>query len=509
MTRRTIEAYEAALRYANTLIELDSQYTAGIIIDFENAMRTALKNVCPNIRVHGCLFHFMQAITRKVASIPTLFELVRNNDDARFLLRKFQSIALLPANKIKDEFASLVRETLGTHKFTQFATFVEYYKKQWINKVKPVHFSVFNLECRTTSPAEAFNGKINKTFRTHGSFFSFIESLQKEEAAKSDQFSRDVIGVMQPDRRKNFDKKRAELISKYSLQLEKRTITTGHFLNIMANVNNEILYDERIIFTNEIEVRMSIESSLMEGDDIESVPPPNIVLEKDVDTEIPSVIRTTRKRKRIATESSETVNSPKRTRSETVEQTASVTNIASDTHIQTRSKRAKQTASLAKATSTATHLQTRSSRRRIDLAEVEITETRAKTKKKRQRRPHETSDDDSNSDTDSNVYDVMERISRNGPAMVNLRKRFLELQNQEVISIDPDCFKCIICYERKKTTILMPCWHQHTCGPCWIMWKIQQINSVPLESVDDAEEMTKPKCPVCRQGVDEFKEAKN
>lgn len=160
MTRRTIEAYEAALRYANTLIELDSQYTAGIIIDFENAMRTALKNVCPNIRVHGCLFHFMQAITRKVPSIPALFELVRNNEDARFLLRKFQSIALLPANKIKDEFASLVRETLGTHKFNQFATFVEYYKNQWINRVKPVHFSEFNLECRTTSPAEAFNGKI-------------------------------------------------------------------------------------------------------------------------------------------------------------------------------------------------------------------------------------------------------------------------------------------------------------------------------------------------------------
>lgn len=507
MTRRTIEAYEAALRYANTLIELDSQYTAGIIIDFENAMRTALKNVCPNIRVHGCLFHFMQAITRKVASIPALFELVRNNEDARFLLSKFQSIALLPANKIKDEFASLIREILGTHKFNQFATFVEYYKNQWINRVKPVHFSVFNLECRTTSPSEAFNGKINKTFRTHGSFNSFIESVQKEEAAKADQFSRDVIGIMQPDRRKKFDKKRAELISKYSLQLEKRTITTGHFLNIMANINNEILYDERIIFTNEIEVRMSIESSLMEGDDIECVPPPNIVLEKDVNTEISSVIRTTRKRKRIATESSETVNSPKRTRSETVKQTESATNIASNTHIQKRSKRAEQTASV-EATSTAAHMQTRSSRRRVE-AEVEITETttqskskqtssndklpRKKPKKKKQRRPHETSDDDSNSDTDSNVYDVMERISRNGPAMVNLRKRFLELQNQEVISIDPDCFKCIICYERKKTTILMPCWHQHTCGPCWIMWKIQQINYVPLESIDDADETTKPK----------------
>lgn len=86
MTRRTIEAYEAALDYVNqNLIEL-----ADIIIDFENAMRAALKRVCPNLSIYGCLFHFMQAITRKVASMSALFELVRTNPDAKFLLRKFQ-----------------------------------------------------------------------------------------------------------------------------------------------------------------------------------------------------------------------------------------------------------------------------------------------------------------------------------------------------------------------------------------------------------------------------------
>lgn len=110
----------------------------------------------------------------------------------------------MPADKIKNEFASLLREALTIHKFTAFAQFIEYFKNQWLLRVKPVHFSVFNLETRTTGPAEAFNGKVNKSFRTHGGFFQIVESLQKEETVKSDEFNRDVTAVLQPDRRKVF-----------------------------------------------------------------------------------------------------------------------------------------------------------------------------------------------------------------------------------------------------------------------------------------------------------------
>lgn len=143
MTRRTIEAYEAAISFVNeNLIELEA---AGIIIDFENATRTAVKRVCPNLRVHGCLFHFMQAITRKVASMSTLFQLVRTNPEARCLLRKFQSLALLPANKIKGEFVSLLRDALNTHKFTEFAPFIEYFKNQWLLTSKTCTFFRFQF----------------------------------------------------------------------------------------------------------------------------------------------------------------------------------------------------------------------------------------------------------------------------------------------------------------------------------------------------------------------------
>lgn len=502
MTRRTIEAYVAALSFVDTnLIKLQGK---GIIIDFEDAMRSALRRVSPDLPIFGCLFHFMQALQRKMKSMTTLFELVRTNEDAKFLFRKFQSLALLPANKIKDEFVILLREALDTFKFTAFAPFVEYFKKQWLVRVRALHFSVFKLDTRTTGPAEAFNGKVNKTFRTHGAFFQFVEALQKEETVKADQFSRDVSGILQPDRRKIFYKKRSELISKYSTQLEKKVITARHYLCIMANVNNEILYDEKLIFTHEVDIKLSNETLLMEGDDVPYVALLNdaIIIEDNNEKEkSPEPQRTRRKRTLAEVVDADHVQSkrPKR-RNPATESTA-----ATDAPMQTRSKRAVLQSSEANKRSTPKQTTSRTKQ----------ASTRAGSKQKKQHRAHVVSDEDSNSDeteNDSHVYDIMERISRNGPSMINLRKRFQELEKQEKIPIDPDNYKCIICCERKKNTILFPCLHQHTCGPCWIMWKIQQINSVPLELMNDEadfDEAAKPKCPVCRQGVEEFKEARN
>lgn len=223
MSKRTTVAYIAALNFVHqNLIELQR---AGIIIDFENAMRAALKKVAPNLPVFGCLFHYNQALHRKMASMTTLFNLIRSNQDAKFVFRKFQALALLPPNMVEDGFVSLLREALHTYKFSDFTPFIDYYKKQWINLVKPVHFSVYKLHTRTTGAAEAFNGKINKSFRTHGSFFNFVESLQKEETVKADQFSRDINGTLQPDRRKAFFKKRSELIAKYWTELENNSET--------------------------------------------------------------------------------------------------------------------------------------------------------------------------------------------------------------------------------------------------------------------------------------------
>lgn len=270
MSRRTKNAYISALRFVNdNLIQL----TGSIIIDFEAAMRNSLKVVSPNIIILGCLFHHDQALLRKAVSLPELYKLIRTNKDAYFEFRKYQSLALLPSYMIKDAFVALLRETL--QKYPEFAPFLDYYKKEWIGKVKPIHYSVFNKDIRTTGAAEAYNCRINHLFRTHGSMFQFAESVQREEAVKADEFFRDVSGVPQIDRRKAFYKKRSTLISKYSSLLESRQITCNHFLNVMANINNQIISEEKHMVVDDINVQMAITSDLIEGEDLPDEPPVN------------------------------------------------------------------------------------------------------------------------------------------------------------------------------------------------------------------------------------------
>lgn len=121
MTNRTTQAYESVFEYIhNFILPLNGK---GIITDFEQALRNGLKNVVPDTPLYGCWFHHCQALRRKLASIPKLFEISRND------------------RKIKDSFDQLAYEALQN--YPEFADFVKYYDAQWIRKVTPDGFSVF------------------------------------------------------------------------------------------------------------------------------------------------------------------------------------------------------------------------------------------------------------------------------------------------------------------------------------------------------------------------------
>lgn len=265
MTRRTTAAYVAALEYVNK--EIIALKGRGIIIDFESAMRASLSIVAPDLPIYGCWFHFCQALRRMMASMKPLHTLIRTNQDAKYIFRKFQCLALLPYDKMNDAFVFLLREALNDFKFNEYAPFIAYFKSQWMEKVKPNYFSVFNQAVRTTGSAEAFNGKLNKKFRTHGSFFNFVENLQNEELTKCDEFSRHISGHLQPDRRKPFYLQRAELIEKISHKLQSSEINYKYFLNVLSNEDNNVFYDEEQMFTDQLDIKMSLESELIEGDE--------------------------------------------------------------------------------------------------------------------------------------------------------------------------------------------------------------------------------------------------
>lgn len=251
---------------------------------------------------------------------------------------------------------------------------------------------------------------------------------------------RDVKGEPQVDRRNAFYKKRSALIGRYSIQLEKKEITARHFVNVMANeiiiniyiyINNEIICHEKNIFTHEIDVRMSVETVLEEGADI---PYEEITIEQENIVVAPMATRM--KKANNLDETSSQVGKRTRKRKADAVDDAPVGK-------RTRSK---------KVANEITDVPQTSKARNTNKEKV-ISRSKARPK------AHVVEDEADSDDDERTVSDVMERINRNGSAMVKLRKRIHELEKQETITCNPDSFQCIIWCERRKNTILFPCLH--------------------------------------------------
>lgn len=120
-----------------------SLHCAIFVTDYERAMRNALKKMFPQSKQTSSWFHFCQAVKKKASTIPTFFNLIRNNSEAAFIYRQLQCLPLLKDTNIILTFEILSAQANRLNK-NAFAPFLNYYKKQWLTKVGssmfPFHF---------------------------------------------------------------------------------------------------------------------------------------------------------------------------------------------------------------------------------------------------------------------------------------------------------------------------------------------------------------------------------
>lgn len=128
-----------------------------------------------------------------------------------------------------------------------FCNFIDFMDKEWMNTVKPKNVSIFLQETRTKSGAESFNTKLGERFRTHGNLYHFIECLQAKELVSTDYLENHLGGTVQNSYKKKIFEKRSKFIIKYSAKLDSGGITPKYFLNLVANVKNEVLFDDNEI----------------------------------------------------------------------------------------------------------------------------------------------------------------------------------------------------------------------------------------------------------------------
>lgn len=111
---------------------------ATFITDYETALRNALNKVYPATKLTGCWFHYCQALRRFVAKKDSqlLQYMQYNSADARQIFHYFMALPLLPATSIYDIFEDLKKKVKEFDKENRFSTFIKYFEKQWMLKVR-------------------------------------------------------------------------------------------------------------------------------------------------------------------------------------------------------------------------------------------------------------------------------------------------------------------------------------------------------------------------------------
>jgi hypothetical protein len=150
MSCRTTIAYVKLLRIVAELINPYSPHGSlqllEVSLDFESAAWKGFLRVLPGIEIHGCCFHFYQAIFRKIQKLG-LSKFYCNNPRIRRLCMKLMSLNLLPHRFIRSSFNNLKSQARGALTIALF----NYVEKYWIKHAiwKPKMWSSFNVAIRT------------------------------------------------------------------------------------------------------------------------------------------------------------------------------------------------------------------------------------------------------------------------------------------------------------------------------------------------------------------------
>ncbi|KAL7286184.1 hypothetical protein TKK_0008669 [Trichogramma kaykai] len=144
---RTADLYKAMLRQMIQVIP-ELANLKSISTDFERSIITAVREVLPNARLSGCLFHYMQALRRY------WYWKCRIPDEFHNILEYAMSLAYLPAENMEAGF-NVVMGLMNYHNVPNADRFNTYFRRQWLPLANVV--SVYGRRIRTNNICENFH----------------------------------------------------------------------------------------------------------------------------------------------------------------------------------------------------------------------------------------------------------------------------------------------------------------------------------------------------------------
>ena len=241
------------------------------IADFESNIKNCFLQVWPGITFRHCLFHFKQAIWRKVAT-SGMAKVYRTaaNVVFRTFVKGVMSLPCVPLTRMPEAFEII--KTIGAQmkklshvKF--FGTFTTYIQRQWIRDMDEAWLRSWNIFSKngsfTNNAAEAYNRVFANTtyfINAHPPVFLWVKVVKQELVIALSE-SKDSIAGNEAKSKYNTISKSEEhkriVRMNLMVQLSQHSITMQDYLTSMGN--NVLQEDDKMLEDVEVEIEQEQE----------------------------------------------------------------------------------------------------------------------------------------------------------------------------------------------------------------------------------------------------------
>ena len=193
LTSKKEKVYDKALQQMNDAVG-DKINPSSVTCDYERGLHNSISRAFPKAIINGCLFHWKQAIRRKLADLKC----DRWTIDRFTPADSIETLTLIPPNEIESKGIPFVRSAIETDDLPQeeherLEQFWKYFKRYWmssptfINSWNTNHHSKEKADDikRTNNGLERYNKTLKAIFADETpSLLTFITTIEKESFAQ-------------------------------------------------------------------------------------------------------------------------------------------------------------------------------------------------------------------------------------------------------------------------------------------------------------------------------------
>ena len=132
------------------------------MVDYEVAIWQSLVESFPDIVIHGCHFHFSQAINRNVNQYGLSLE-YKTEGAIRRIIKGIYSLPYLPPRDMLPAFNSIANNARQEETCEKLMKFLDYVESTWFRSSiwRPYNISVYNRLVRTNNDLEGYHNRLN------------------------------------------------------------------------------------------------------------------------------------------------------------------------------------------------------------------------------------------------------------------------------------------------------------------------------------------------------------